>query len=58
MIGDGVSLLHRVTLGGSGVRDGKRHPTIGAAPLEGFENVVRFGMWFHGQQQCSMLDRV
>ena len=30
VIGDGVSLLHRVTLGGSGVRDGKRHPTLGA----------------------------
>jgi hypothetical protein len=31
VIGDGVSLLHRVTLGGSGVRDGKRHPTLGMA---------------------------
>ena len=29
VIGDGVSLLHRVTLGGSGVADGKRHPTLG-----------------------------
>lgn len=29
VIGDGVSMLHRVTLGGSGTRDGKRHPTIG-----------------------------
>lgn len=33
VIGDGVSLLHRVTLGGSGVRDGKRHPTLGTVQV-------------------------
>ncbi len=28
-IGDNVSILHGVTLGGSGLAEGKRHPTIG-----------------------------
>lgn len=31
-IGDNVSLLHRVTLGGSGTREGRRHPHIGCPP--------------------------
>lgn len=35
VIGDNVSLLHRVTLGGSGVRVGRRHPTIGNGVLLG-----------------------
>jgi len=34
-IGDNVSLLHRVTLGGSGTREGRRHPTIGNGVLLG-----------------------
>lgn len=29
VVGDNVSLLHQVTLGGSGTGKGKRHPTIG-----------------------------
>lgn len=29
VVGDNVSLLHHVTLGGSGRGSGKRHPTIG-----------------------------
>ncbi len=29
VVGDNVSLLHRVTLGGSGTNRDKRHPTIG-----------------------------
>ncbi len=40
VVGDNVSLLHRVTLGGSGTGRDKRHPTIGAAqtaPLCGRE---------------------
>lgn len=35
VIGDNVSLLHRVTLGGSGVHRGRRHPTIGNGVLLG-----------------------
>lgn len=31
VVGDNVSLLHRVTLGGSGTNRDKRHPTIGKA---------------------------
>ena len=36
VVGDNVSLLHRVTLGGSGTNRDKRHPTIGESrpPLE------------------------
>ena len=33
VVGDNVSLLHQVTLGGSGTGKGKRHPTIGICPL-------------------------
>ena len=33
VVGDNVSLLHRVTLGGSGTNRDKRHPTICAPPL-------------------------
>lgn len=29
IVGDNVSLLHQVTLGGSGTGKGKRHPSIG-----------------------------
>ena len=29
MVGDNVSILHGVTLGGTGVKDGDRHPKIG-----------------------------
>ena len=29
LVGNNVSMLHGVTLGGSGLEDGKRHPTIG-----------------------------
>jgi len=32
VVGDNVSMLHRVTLGGSGTGRDKRHPTIGAGP--------------------------
>ena len=32
VVGDNVSLLHQVTLGGSGTGKGKRHPTIGEQP--------------------------
>jgi serine acetyltransferase len=36
IVGDNVSMLHQVTLGGSGTRTGKRHPTIGTwAALQG-----------------------
>lgn len=31
IVGDNVSLLHQVTLGGSGTGKGKRHPSIGEA---------------------------
>ena len=31
-VGDNVSILHHVTLGGSGTGTGLRHPHIGAAP--------------------------
>lgn len=33
VIGDNVSMLHGVTLGGSGATAGKRHPTIGSGVL-------------------------
>ena len=33
VVGDNVSLLHQVTLGGSGTGRGKRHPTIGRSTL-------------------------
>ena len=33
VVGDNVSLLHQVTLGGSGTGKGMRHPHIGA-PLQ------------------------
>ena len=32
VVGDNVSLLHHVTLGGSGTGKGVRHPTIGETP--------------------------
>jgi hypothetical protein len=32
IVGDNVSLLHQVTLGGSGTGKGKRHPSIGENP--------------------------
>mmetsp|Transcript_9575 Transcript_9575/g.41302 ORF Transcript_9575/g.41302 Transcript_9575/m.41302 type:complete len:298 (-) Transcript_9575:1335-2228(-) len=35
VLGDNVSLLHQVTLGGSGLRDGDRHPKIGDGVLIG-----------------------
>lgn len=35
VIGDNVSMLHHVTIGGSGVRTGIRHPTIGHGVLLG-----------------------
>lgn len=35
VIGDNVSFLHQVTLGGSGMGKGKRHPTIGHGVLLG-----------------------
>ena len=31
-IGDNVSMLHHVTLGGSGIVKGRRHPRIGDSP--------------------------
>ena len=34
-IGDNVSMLHRVTLGGSGTKDGIRHPQVGDEVLLG-----------------------
>lgn len=42
VVGDNVSMLHHVTLGGSGTGRGTRHPTIGHGVLlgagEGFRN--------------------
>lgn len=35
VVGDGVSILHGVTLGGNGKEDGDRHPKIGADVLIG-----------------------
>ena len=35
VIGDNVSMLHHVTLGGSGTGKGTRHPTIGNGVLLG-----------------------
>ena len=35
VVGDGVSLLHHVTLGGSGTGRGARHPHIGDGALLG-----------------------
>lgn len=35
VVGDGVSLLHGVTLGGTGKERGDRHPTIGAGTMIG-----------------------
>ncbi|CAM9417646.1 unnamed protein product [Discosporangium mesarthrocarpum] len=35
VVGNDVSMLHRVTLGGSGVRHGQRHPKIGNGVLIG-----------------------
>ena len=35
VIGDNVSMLHRVTIGGSGTETGIRHPTIGHGVLLG-----------------------
>lgn len=35
VVGDNVSMLHRVTIGGSGVASGVRHPTIGHGVLLG-----------------------
>ena len=35
VIGDGVSLLHGVTLGGTGKERGNRHPTIGSGTMIG-----------------------
>lgn len=32
IVGDNVSMLHHVTLGGSGTGKGVRHPHIGAQP--------------------------
>lgn len=40
IVGDNVSLLHHVTLGGSGTGKGKRHPTIGHGVLLGAGVVV------------------
>lgn len=34
-VGDNVSMLHHVTLGGSGTGGGKRHPTVGHGVLLG-----------------------
>lgn len=35
VVGDNVSMLHQVTLGGSGTGNGMRHPTIGNGVLLG-----------------------
>ena len=35
MVGDDVSMLHAVTLGGTGKADGDRHPKIGSGVLLG-----------------------
>lgn len=35
VVGDNVSVLHHVTLGGSGTGRGRRHPTIGSGALLG-----------------------
>jgi len=35
VVGDNVSMLHSVTLGGTGKEDGARHPTIGSGVLIG-----------------------
>jgi serine O-acetyltransferase len=35
VVGDNVSMLHQVTLGGSGTGTGMRHPTIGNGVLLG-----------------------
>jgi serine O-acetyltransferase len=40
VIGDNVSMLHRVTIGGSGVNAGIRHPTIGHGVLLGAGTTV------------------
>lgn len=45
VVGDNVSILHHVTLGGSGISDGKRHPQIGKPlPPHGFRlRILIFG---------------
>ena len=48
VIGDEVSMLHGVTLGGTGKEIGDRHPKVGAGVLLGagaivFGNIRRFG---------------
>eukprot|EP01040_Poterioochromonas_malhamensis_P000627 gene624-669_t len=35
IVGDNVSMLHKVTLGGTGLKTGRRHPTIGDGVLLG-----------------------
>jgi serine O-acetyltransferase len=40
VVGDNVSMLHRVTLGGSGASTGIRHPTIGHGVLLGAGTTV------------------
>ena len=40
VIGDNVSMLHHVTLGGSGTGQGVRHPTIGEFWLVILSNVT------------------
>lgn len=40
VIGDNVSMLHRVTIGGSGISTGLRHPTIGHGVLLGAGTTV------------------
>ena len=35
VVGDGCTILHHVTLGGSGTTSGKRHPTLGSGVLIG-----------------------
>ena len=39
VVGDNVSLLHHVTLGGSGTGRGKRHPTVGKTSTRSFRSV-------------------
>lgn len=48
VVGDNVSLLHQVTLGGSGTGKGVRHPHIGECP-----SYAASACWFcHVRRKC------